>query len=294
MNNNPVITLADSISFVTNVYETSSGAALQGIDVIRMILLFVLFLTIPIRIYQKYNESEVKGCKPFLKFCLVVTFQLKNVLIIFSLAFIVTAYATYTSGSIDSYAFYTSRYYVDFYALASRQRDVRGLELLSTYLMCLYSLKYAQFVDALQITFTAFKKSSFEYISLLATICVLFLGLSILTNFVFGSYIFEYKSFVESVSMNIKLFIFIEDTVVTAQFLQYYRIFSIIVLIIFIFLIRYYFLNLFYPIFIEYYRIEVDSREFAKKMEKDGGLQDQEGLTFKESKNTKFYLKFFL
>lgn len=197
----------------------------------------------------------------------------------------VTAYINYSTQSIDTFSYYSAQYFVDLYGLAGDQKESRGLELLSTYLICLYSLKYFQFIESIQPIFEVLKKSSFEYLSLLVTICVVFLGLSILTNFVFGSYIYEYKTFAESVLMNIKIFIFIENTAVTAEFLKFYRVFSIIILIIFIFLIRYFFLNLFYPIFIEYYRIEIDKQKMASVLKKSEADQAQEGYTFSESKH---------
>ena len=187
------------------------------------------------------------------------------------------------SSNVDTVGYYQGSYFIDLYAFATLQKNSRVLDLLSFYLVCLYALKYLQYIEKLQILFIALKKSAFEYFSLFVTIGILFIGLSILTNFVYGTYIYEYKDFANSVIMNIKIFIFIENTSVTEQFLNYYRMFSIVVLIFFIFLIRYFLLNLFYPIFIEYYRIEIDKYTISKINNKQEGAVEEE-YSFKESK----------
>lgn len=290
INQNPIITVADCIPFITNVYETPSGQEAYGADIFRIILLFLLLTSIPIRIWQKYTQSDVKGCTALLKLIFVVTLQLKNIFIFFSLGFLLGAYANFSSAYINSLSYFNSEYSFDFYYFAANQKEARAYDILSLFLITLYSLKYLQYLESVQILFIAFKKAAFEYFVLLVTISVLFFGLSILTNFVFGGYMFEYKNFLDSLTMNIKIFIFIENTSVTNQFLTYYRVFSIFVLIIFIFLIRYYLLNLFYPIFIEYYRIEMDKFNLSKNYIKDQGAD--EDLKFRESIN--FIYKFIL
>jgi hypothetical protein len=285
VNQLPTFTIADSIPFITNVYEKQAEKSLQGADVIRIILLFFLLTTIPIRMIQKYYLSEKKGCMVFFKIAITVTLQMKNLLLVFSVGFLLSAYSNFSGKYINTESFYNQRYFFDFYDFAYLQKEARSLDQLSMYLVTIYSFKYLQFFSSVQILFIAFKKTAFEYFSLLATICVLFMGLSILTNFVFGSYIYEYKNFIDSVTMNIKIFIFIENTSITGLFLSYYRVFSIIVLIIFIFLIRFFLLNLFYPIFIEYYRVEVDKVNLSKSLNKnEGDKGDEEEMTIKDSK----------
>jgi hypothetical protein len=282
INGIPTFTIADAIPFNINMYETAKERDLKKIDLVRIIFLFIIISSIVLRIYQKYKNNEKKGCTVISRIIFTVILQMKNVLILFAAGFLIGAYINFSSGlSLDSLAYYKNPYFYDFYQFASNQKEARNLEILSMYLLCLYSLKYLQLIESIQILFIAFKKASFEYFSLLVTIAVLFCGLSILTNFVFGSYIYEYKNFVDSVTMNIKIFIFIENTSVTTLFLNYFRVFSIIVLIIFIFLIRYFLLNLFYPIFIEYYRLEVDKYNLSKiHMKLEGEEAD---LTFTES-----------
>ena len=46
----PIVTLADSIPFSTNIYESSKGSKLHIIDTIRIIVIIVIAISIPIRI----------------------------------------------------------------------------------------------------------------------------------------------------------------------------------------------------------------------------------------------------
>jgi hypothetical protein len=282
----PILTLADTVPFVTNVYETTSGLLIMNVDLLRGGLCALLLLTIPIRIYQKYSASGKKGCSVLTRMTLVVLLQMKNIIILLAGIFMASAFLNFLNSKIDSVTYFTSGYFTDLYQFANTQKEARALDQLSLYLISLYALKYLQYLESVQVLFIAFKKSAFEYTALILTITVIFIGLSILTNFVFGSYIYEYKNFLDSITMNLKIFILIENTSVTSQFLAFYRIFSIIVLIIFIFLIRYFLLNLFYPIFIEYYRIEIDKFTVSKNLNKNEG--NEEELNFTES-NLKIY-----
>jgi hypothetical protein len=264
INLNPLVTYADTVSFITNVYETSQGQIAMYCDLVRGGLFIILFLSLPLRIYQKYKKKSSRGILEILFTVYVTVFQIKNVLLLLSGIFLACSFINFFFAKIDTVAYFDSSYYIDVYDFAISQKNGRVLDIMSFYIITIYSLKYLQYVEKLQILFIALKKSAFEYFFLYITIGILFVGLSILTNFVFGTYIFEYQDFTNSILMNIKIFIFIENTSVTAQFMKYYRILSIVVIIIFIFLIRYFLLNLFYPIFIEYYRIENDKYSSSK------------------------------
>jgi hypothetical protein len=282
INLNPIVTLADTVSFVSNVYETTQGQIAMYCDLVRGGLFIILFLSLPLRIYQKYKRIHTRGKLVLLHTAAVTILQIKNILLILCGVFSACAAFDFFFSKIDTMNYYSSNYYFDTYNFANAQKNARVLDILSFYLIGLYSLKYLQYFEKLHILFIALKKSTFEYFFLFITIGVLFIGLSILTNFVFGTYIFEYKDFTNSIIMNIKIFIFIENTSVTEQFMKYYRILSIIVIIIFIFLIRYFLLNLFYPIFIEYYRIEVEKYSSSKNSS-NKEESSQPDFTFKQS-----------
>lgn len=192
-----------------------------------------------------------------------VTIQIKNVILIVALGLFVSAFVFYHSA-ITTQEMIDAKYY-DFYYYAQNQRYFYRYDVLSFFLIGIYFLKYFQLISSVNYIFISLKKTAFEYIALICTVAVLFVGLSILTAFVYGSYIYEYRSFETSITTNIKIFIFQEDTFITIEFLKYFRAFSIIVLIIFIFLIRFFLLNLFYPILLEYYRLEYDKVEFSKE-----------------------------
>jgi len=271
------------------------------LDSIRLVLGALLLLTIPIRIKEKYTdktkpksnkkkknfevvEPKISKFDLIKKITISTIFAPKNVILIIAYCCYVRAYLNYNIRSLDTKAIYSNTTdYIDFYTFALNQKYCRTLDLISFYLIGLYFTKYLQFIHRVQILMRAFKRSAFEYLALVVSITVIFIGLSILTNFVFGSYIYEYRNFLDSLIMNLKIFIFVENTSITEKFMEYYRIFSIIILILFIFLIKYFFLNLFLPVFVEYYRNEYDNMESMKLF----GIKfddDENTLTWKDSK----------
>jgi hypothetical protein len=288
LNDIPVITKADSIQFAADVYTSSTGVIIQRLDFLRIALTCLLLAVIPIRIYQKYKHSDDKSIKTIVHYGIRVCLQIKNLLLIISFSFLLSGFINFLSSSIDPIKFQESDSFRDLYAFASRQKEARSNDTIACYLIFLYSLKYFQYLKSLNVFFIALKKSSLEYVVLLVTIIVIFLGLSILTNFVFGTYIYEYKTFIESIATNIKIFVFIENTSVIEEFLAIYSSLSIIFLIIFIFLIRFYLLNLFYPIFIEYYKNELEkhnmNKKFVEEMQGAKPNEKDEKLTFVQSK----------
>jgi len=264
-----------------NYYEGKYGSQIRVLDVIRLIVLIIIFSSYIFRIIQKYRTYP-SGFTVFIKVFLIVTFQVKHIILLSSIGFYIAAFVYFSSSTTqDSVIQQLSQSYFDFYTLAVGQRSYSRYDVISFYLISIYVLKYFQLLTPVQLLFVALKKAAFELSALVFTVAILFIGLSILTCFVYGAYIFEYKTFVDSLCSNIKIFIFQEDTYITFQFLKFYRAFSIIVLLIFIFLIRFFLLNLFYPIIIEYSRLEFDKLESSK-----GGVQtdDTPTYTVKQSK----------
>ncbi len=172
--------------------------------------------------------------------------------------FYIYSFKNYKFDFYSTQEVYDSQIYRDMYTFALNQKMARNLELISLFFFCLYSLKFFQLFDTVNIFFIAFKKANYEYLLLSTIIVFIFLGLSFLTNFVYGEYIYEYRDFLSSVIMNIKIFILNESTDVTESFLTSFRSFSVTIMIIFIFLLRYFLLNLYCPVYSEYLRIEYD------------------------------------
>jgi len=304
MNDNPLITIVDGVPFISNVYETNLGSIIYTLDIIRLICAGLLLLTIIIRIREKYvektkkkfkskNKNQEVSVEDESKFTLIrkiiisTIFSPKNLLLMIGFIFYLIAYMNYTSNSLNSQEVYKDTVtFRDLYQFAKNQKFCRTLDLLSLYLFGLYSIKYLQYIQRVQILLRAFKKSAFEYFAILASIAVIFFGLSILTNFVFGSYIYEYKNFLDSLIMNLKVFIFVENSTITGKFMEFYRLFSIIILILFVFLIKYFSLNLFLPVLVEYYRNECENDENSQILQNKNNEETGENnnvLTWKDS-----------
>jgi len=316
MNNNPLITIVDSIPFISNVYEGTTGSNIKLFDLIRFICSCLLILTIVIRIIEKFydykeaielkkkkekkmkkkqgigeeKEQPESNLSRIWKITISTVFSPKNIILILAFLFNFVAYQNYNHYYLNSLEIYKDTInYVDLYQFAKNQKFCRTVELLSLYLFGIYSIKYLQYIQPVQILFRAFKKSAFEYFAIIVSIAIIFLGLSILTNFVFGSYIYEYKNFLDSLIMNLKVFIFVENTTITGKFMEFYRLFSIIVLILFVFLIKYFSLNLFLPVLVEYYRNEFENNQNSinlqnKANEEEISEENLKILTWKDSK----------
>lgn len=281
----PTITIFDSISFKLNFYK--ENPSIYSIDIIRLILLIILIFSFIFRFIQKY-KSYPSGIKNGIKVFIVTTFQIKNILLISSFGFYVSSFNYY--NNLKSKEDIDFKQYNDFYFLSDNQKNYFRYDVLSFLLIGIYSLKYFQIIGYIQIIFNTIKKAAFEYIVLFFLIAILFVGMSLITFFVYCSNIIEYKSFLDSLITNIKIFIFEEDTVLTYEYLKYNRAFSIIILLIFIFFIRFFLLNLFYSIFIEYFRIEIEKLDYSRELVQ---IDEAPIYTFKQ-KLIMFFWPFYL
>lgn len=175
----------------------------------------------------------------------------------------------------------------DHYEEAVRQRKFQKLDYFSFLLICVYFMKFFQLVPGMQSIIIAFKKSYFELSLLFINICVCFIGMCLITVFVYGANIFEYKNFVESIVSNIRMFILVDNTQMALNFIKYYRTYSLIIILFFIILIRYLFFNMFFAIFMEYERIEDESikaQENDKRKSNTDTTGENAKLNWKQSK----------
>lgn len=251
------VTVADTIPFITNVYENKT--VLFAFDIIRLILTIIMLLTIPLYIYLKYKSLPIKSAKKLITIIITTLFQMKNILLIISTSFLIQAIAYFNSKQFDTQKLGDeTKEFVDLYAYADNQRKARYFDQIAFYLFCIYALKYLQYFSSVNMFLKSFKKSAFEFTVICVIILLFILGMSISTHYVYGSYIKEYSTFYYSVISNIKILLFVEDTMLITRLNEYFKEFSICLLIFYILFVRFLFLNLFHPVLIEYLRIETD------------------------------------
>lgn len=259
---------------------------MQTIDIIRLILIctlyssvfFIIVSFIFILKHRKCSNIENFSWKYFLKVCIVTLFQIKNLLILLSLIFYIISFVRNFQDSVTESMIFNEEFDFNRYAYSQRVSEKWGL--LSFFFVMIYSLKYLQLFSSLNNILKAFKKATFEYFSLFFITLVIFLGLSILTTYVYGGSIFNYRNLQESILTNIKIFILVENTLLTNKFFENYRVFSIVVLLCFSIFIRYILLNMFFPIIIEYHRLECE----GYYEEDDLSSLEKEKMTFYDSK----------
>ena len=251
------VTVADTIPFITNVYENKT--VLFAFDIIRLILTIIMLLTIPLYIYLKYKSLPIKSAIKLITIIITTLFQMKNILLIISTSFLIQAFAYFNSKQFDTQKLGDeTKEFVDLYAYADNQRKARYFDQIAFYLFFIYALKYLQYFSSVNMFLKSFKKSAFEFTVICVIILLFILGMSISTHYVYGSYIKEYSTFYYSVISNIKILLFVEDTMLITRLNEYFKEFSICLLIFYILFVRFLFLNLFHPVMIEYLRIETD------------------------------------
>jgi len=277
----PTITIAESIPFLTNMYETSKGKSIKSLDFLRIIFYILLTSSIPFRIIQKYRNSTNKGIFALLKIIFVILLTFKNLLLIFSFGFMLSAFINFSNYYIDTTEFYTSNKFYDFYDFASNQKEARILDQISIYFILIYCFKHLQYFESIRAVLISLKKASYEYFLILSAICVFLLSLTFLTNFAYGTYVFEHRNFLSSIATNIKFFILVEDSFLTEELMASRTAFAVFIYIFYIFVFKYFLVYLFFPIFMEYFRIDSDKVYYFVNSE---DYQGSDKLTFKESK----------
>ena len=275
---NPSISYFDVIPFLSNVYENKKS--IKALDILRIILTFVLLLNIVIKIFQKFKKNTVNSILPKLIIIINVIFQIKHLLLIFAFSFLVKAFDTFKKYNIDSQNYNDNPYYIDFYDYAIKQKEGRYFDQIHLGLITIYFLKYSQLIPVIYTIIECFKKSAFEFILLGITIICLLLGMSTTTYFVYGSYIEEYSTYKLSFITNLKIICFIEDTDTIIKLNDYFQSFTIILLLFYIIVLRFVFLNLFFPVFTEYLRIEREQNKFIKGEKNAFTIKDKIGQFF--------------
>ena len=229
-----------------------------------MIIVLILMLSILIKIKQEIKKLRMKKILLIIITILNIFFQIKNLILIFIFIFMTISFSIFNKLNLNSQNYNDNniQYYIDFYDYANKQKKAKYLEQLSILLISLYFFKYSQFFPNVNTFFKCFNKASFEFFLILITIFCLLIGFSVITFFVYGSYIKEFSTYSYSFLTNLKLIFFIEDTNTLIKLNEHFKMFTIIILLFYIFMLRFFFINLFYPTFTEYLRIEREQNKF--------------------------------
>lgn len=271
---------------------------MKNADFVRLILGVILCLTLIVKTKEKYNLKKksirrLERMNPdapkirisVFKILMVNFFTPKNIIIYMALFFNIWCYSSFTKNFLLELEVYNEiGEYVDLHQFAMSQKFNRTLEMLSLYFYAIYSIKFLAYINRVQILMNAFKKASFEYFSIIAMISLLLISSAFLMNNIYGKSIYEYSTFSESLIMNIKIFVFIENTSITIALVQYSKLYSIVILVLFVFLIKYFALNLVLPVLVEYYRSEYENSENSQINKKKNDDEDDHPLTIKQSK----------
>jgi hypothetical protein len=304
-----MISYFDSKLFTPKVYDESINPTLLKIDLLRLALAFLLCSTLFIRTYEKYIEMKKKQRKfkkmnpekplkdiSLIKIFLANFFTIKNLIVYIAFGFYGISFLNYFFKYIDFEKLNNSTStteYVDLYNYANTQKISETLEILSLYLHAIFSLKFLAYFSSVRILLTSFKKAYVDLLFILILISLLLIPSALLTNLIYGKNIYEYSTFSGSLLMNMKIFVFIENTEITTAFMEYAQVYSIFIFIIFVFLIKYFTLNLILPVLVEYYREEYERSNNSVKNKKDNNDKENEKpLTFRQSKFFLFFLFF--
>jgi hypothetical protein len=173
----------------------------------------------------------------------------------------------YRLHNIDTKDYYNNpSKYIDFYHYAILFRRAKYFEVLSFYLISLYLLKYLQLFNVINKIFTSIRKSLFEILILLIILFLLIIGFICANYFIFGSYIIHFNNFLDSIIYSLELIIYIENTNIIENMRSIYSEFTIGYFLIYIIFIRFFFLLLFYPIIIDYLRMEIEQEKYLSSV----------------------------
>ena len=261
---NPILSSFEVIPFLSNVYENKKN--IKALDIIRIILHIILLLIIVAKIHQKFKDKKNKNILSQIIIVVNVIFQIKNLCLIFSFCFLTKAYSIFAQYNLNSKKYNDNPYFIDFLDYAKKQNEGRYYDQLALFMIGIYLLKYSQLFPIIYTILECFKKTTIEFLLLVLSIFCLILGMTTTTYFVYGSYIKEYSTFVNAFVTNLKIICFIEDTNTLFQLNEYFHSFTIILIIFYILILRFFFFTLFYPIFTEYLRCEIDTDDFLNSI----------------------------
>ena len=254
----------DSIAFLPNIYENHDFHLV--LDIVRIFLFIILYLTTFISIFRIIKDRNLKIFgKIYLSIKTIIDF--KNLILLFSLCFFCSAVRMYRLHNIDTKDYYNNpSKYIDFYHYAVLFRRAKNFEVLSFYLISFYLLKYLQLFNVINKIFTSIRKSLFEILILLIILFLLIIGFICANHFIFGSYIIHFNNFLDSIIYSLELIIYIENTNIIENMRSIYSEFTIGYFLIYIIFIRFFFLLLFYPIIIDYLRMEIEQEKYLSSV----------------------------
>ena len=270
---NPILSSFEVIPFLSNVYENKKN--IKALDIIRIILHIILLLIIVAKIHQKFKDKKNKNILSQIIIVVNVIFQIKNLCLIFSFCFLTKAYSIFAQYNLNSKKYNDNPYFIDFLDYAKKQNEGRYYDQLALFMIGMYLLKYSQLFPIIFTILVCFKKTIIEFLLLVFSIFCLILGMTTTTYFVYGSYIKEYSTFVKAFVTNLKIICFIEDTNTLIQLNEYFHSFTIILIVFYILILRFFFFTLFYPIFTEYLRCEIDQLKYITKKEEQYSIKEK-------------------
>ena len=254
----------DSIPFLPNIYENHKFHIV--VDLVRIILFIILYLTAFISIFRIIKDKNLKIFgKIYLSIKTIIDF--KNLILLFSLCFFCSAIRLYRYNDINVKDYYKNpSKYIDFYHYAILFRRAKYFEVLSFYLISLYLLKYLQLFNVINKIFISIQKSLFEIVILFIILFLLIFGFICANYFIFGSYVIYFHKFLDSIIYSLEIIIYIENTKIIENMRNTFSEFTIGYFIFYIIFIRFFFLLLFYPIIIDYLRMEIEQEKYLSSV----------------------------
>ena len=254
----------DSIPFLPNIYENHKIHLV--LDIVRIILFLIIYLTAFMSIFKIIKDKNLKIFgKIYLSIKTLLDF--KNLLLLFAFCFFCSAVSFYRLHNIDTKDYYNDpSKYIDFYHYAILFRRAKYFEVFSFYLITLYLLKYFQLFNVINKIFISIQKSLFEIVILLIILFLFVFGFICANYFIFGSHIIQFHKFLDSIINSLEIIIYIENTNIIENMRNVFNDFTIAYFLIYIIFIRFFFLLLFYPIIIDYLRMETEQEKYLSSV----------------------------
>ena len=263
----PYISSFKSIPFDTNVYEKQN--ILYFIDFIKFFLSLFILVAIFLRLFYKIKTNlKIFNLKTIIIIIINHIIQFRYILLItiFICDFwALIIYLNYKINTKDYYNNILSKNFIDFIYIAQKQKTAKFLLSFNIILISIYIFFYFSLLSKIEFIFISIKKSQFEYFLIIFSLILILIGISVHHLYIYGSYIQYFSTFKDSFLTNLQLILFIEKSNIFSEMIKHFDFYTIFFLLIEIILLKFFILNFFYAILVEYMRYEKDKYKYIIK-----------------------------
>lgn len=262
--NNAFIAKLDFKAFNADLYNKD----LMTLDIIRLVMQICFVIAFFVHLVQDFIADKTNSFSKKSLIFIKKTIRPKLVFILASSIFLIISILLKYNQVNELRSYFDNDVFFDFYSNATGYNAGINTNTLSMFLLSLYLISFTQYITYINQIFLSLKKIYLELFFLISFMFLILLAFALLCRFVYGNKIFVFQDLKSSFIMSLKIFLFMEYTFEIKEMINANLTFTTIFFISLTIFFKYFLLNLFIPIFIEFYRREQEKYEFSNKTEK--------------------------